>query len=148
MASEREVLAFVRSQKSIQFYRNVQQALAKVLKSMPDQDYRKATKNLILMVLHEGSLGQVMHFPKSSEFKVLQLDVPNKIPYKVLVWVIAHELGHVMQGRNWRPGDKDSLETDASKRASEWGFKKTPEIGAWINRYRKQRLDKLHKYKK
>ncbi|MBW3023101.1 hypothetical protein KY308_03280 [Candidatus Woesearchaeota archaeon] len=138
MASKKEVIKFVKSQKSIQFYKKVQDALVDVFLAMPDQDFRKATKNLILMVLHEGALGQVMHFsPSKKRFRVLQLTFPKKIPISVLRYVIAHELGHVMQGRNWKKSDGMKLEKDADKTSENWGFPKTTNINKWIDRHRK-----------
>lgn len=41
----------------MQFYKKIQNALKDVLLAMPDTDYRKVTKNLIIMALHEGALG-------------------------------------------------------------------------------------------
>lgn len=140
MPSEKEVNDFVKSQKSIQFYKKVQKALKDVLLVMPDEDYRKVTKNLILMVLHEGALGQVMHFsPIKSKFKILQLTFPKKIPIDVLRFVIAHELDHVKQGRNWREEDGMKLEEDADQTAEKWGFPKTKKIANWM----KEHIDKL-----
>jgi len=136
MPSQREVNEFVKSQKSIQFYKKVQKALKEVLSKMPNSDYRKITKNLILMVLHEGALGQVMHFkPMKSKFKILQLTFPKKIPIDVLRFVIAHELGHVKQGRNWQEGDGMRLEEDADKTAENWGFTKTKKVAKWMKEY-------------
>ena len=65
MISKNEVKKFVKSQKSIHLYPKVRRALEEVLVSMPKEDYKIATKNLYLMVLHESALGQVMHFPRS-----------------------------------------------------------------------------------
>jgi len=103
---------------------------------MPEKDFREATKNLILMALHEGALGQVMHFPKMPRFRVMQLTVPENIPFKVLKYLIAHELGHALQKRNWKPSDKNKLEADADKTAAEWGFPATKEIKAYIGAHR------------
>jgi hypothetical protein len=136
MPSQKEVNKFIKSQKSIQFYHKVKKALKDVLLKLPDDDFRKVTKNLILMVLHEGALGQVMHFsPMKSTFKILQLTFPKKIPIDVLRFVIAHELGHVKQGRNWKEGDGMTLEEDADKTAEKWGFRKTKKIAKWMEEY-------------
>jgi len=124
MATEKEISAFIRSQRSIWLYPKVRQALKDVLSSMPDRDYRKATKKLILMVLHEGAEGQLMHLPdQHGKFKVLQLSIATKASMKLLRYVIAHELGHAMQGRNWRKGDGNRLEKDADRHAAKWGFR-------------------------
>ena len=140
MPSQKEVNEFIKSQKSIQFYKKVQKALKDVLSKMPEKDYQYVTKNLILMVLHEGALGQVMHFPpKKSKFKIFQLTFPKKIPIDVLRFVIAHELGHVKQGRNWKEGDGMRLEEDADKTAEQWGFLKTKKVEKWM----KEHGDKL-----
>ncbi len=77
-----------------------------------------------------------MHFPNpKGTFKVLQLTFPKEIPLNTLRFVLAHELGHVMQGRNWRKNDGKKLEADADKLASKWGFPKTKEIGKWMKEY-------------
>jgi len=86
-----------------------------------------------LMILHEGALGQVMHFPPiKSKFKILQITFPKKIPIDVLRFVLAHELGHVKQNRNWEEEDDMRLEENADKTAEEWGFPKTKKISRWI----------------
>lgn len=136
MASEREVQKFVKSQQSIHLYKNVQKAFREVLLKMPAVDFQEATKNLILMVLHEGALGQVMHFPKMAKFRIMQLTVPKNIPFGVLKYVIAHEFGHIMQNRNWRPSDENKLEADADKTAERWGFPLTKNIDSWIDDHR------------
>lgn len=139
MPTEKQVDAFVAKQKSIQFYKKVQVALKDVLLAMPDKEYRVATKNLIMVVLHEGALGQVMHFPESkTKFQVMQLTFPKKIPLAAMRFVVAHEFGHVMQGRNWQDGDGMSLEEDADAWATKWGFKKTKKIAEWMDKYAKQ----------
>lgn len=85
------------------------------------------------MVLHEGALGQVMHFPPSKEsFHIVQLTIPKSMPIKVMRYVIAHELGHVMQGRNWRKSDGSKLELDADNRAAQWDFPAHPEYKKWM----------------
>ena len=135
MTTKKEVDKFIKNQKSIHLYKKVQRALRDVLLSMPDKDYRKATKNLILMVVHETSYGQLMHHSSvKSKFKILQLSVANDIDICVLRWVIAHELGHATQGRNWKKGDGEKLEEDADRKAEQWGFKKTKKIKEYGNK--------------
>ncbi len=70
-----------------------------------------------------------MHFePRVEGFQVLQLPVPHDALSEILRWVIAHELGHVMRGGNWREGDGESIEDDATAQAARWRFVKTPEV--------------------
>lgn len=136
MSAKKEVRDFIKSQKSIRFYAKVKNALMDVFLSMPDKDFKKVTRNLVIVCLHEGALGQVMHFPQSNgKFKILQLIFPKKIPLEVLRFVLAHELGHVMQGRNWRNSDGIKLEEDADKTAGKWGFEKTKKIADWMKKY-------------
>jgi len=66
----------------------------------------------------------------------MQLTIPQKIPTRVLRYVIAREFGHIMQGRNWKPSDKNKLEINADKIANEWGFPETDSIKKWIYRHR------------
>ena len=136
MTTKKEVETFVRSQKSIQFYKKVQVALKDVLLKMPLSDFKKV-KNTELMVLHEGALAQVMHFSKKSKFQIIQITFPKKIPINVLRFVIAHEFGHVLQGRNWKKSDGSKLETDADNYAEKIGFKRTKQIHSWIVKNRK-----------
>lgn len=133
MVSKSKIDNFIKSQRSIHLYKNVQKALRDVLSVMPDKDFKQVTDNLILMVLHGTALGQVMHFPPcKKKFKILQLTVPKGIPIYVLRWVIAHEFGHVMQGRNWKESDGDKLEEYANRRAAEWGFPKNKKTEDWM----------------
>ena len=112
---------FIASQKSIHLYQNVQEALREVFSAMSASEFDKVTKNLILMVLHDGALGQAMHFSQTDgDFKVVQLTVPKEVSQSVLQWVIAHEFGHVLQGRNWQESDGTKLENDADKQAEKW----------------------------
>jgi Zn-dependent peptidase ImmA (M78 family) len=135
MTSKKEINKYIKSQKSIQWYPKVQNALRDVLSAMSSEEYNQVTKNLILMVLHEGALGQVMHFPQSKgKFKILQLSIAKKAPISVIRFVIAHELGHVNQGRNWRKSDGISLEHDADAFAKKLGFPKTNKISAWMGK--------------
>ena len=136
MPSKRDVNKFIKAQKSIQGYKKVQTAFREVLLSMSNKDFKKVTKNLILMVLHEGALGQVMHFSKiKGKFKILQLTFPKKIPISVLKFVIAHELGHVLQERNWKKGYGMKLEKETDERAESLGFTKTKTIAKWMKNH-------------
>jgi hypothetical protein len=135
----KEAQAFINTQKSLQFYTQARESFVRVLSHIPEHDFLFVKKNLIIMALHEGAVAQVMHFPQTTEkFRVLQITIPTNIPDDALDWVIAHELGHVMQDRNWQEEDGDTLETDASRRAKEWGFEKTPPIDEWLAAYRTQ----------
>lgn len=59
----------------------------------------------------------------------------KKIPIPVLKFFVAHELGHVMQSRNWREGDGTKLEEDANRRVKNWCFKKTKPIAKSMKDY-------------
>jgi len=134
MATKAEISKFVKSQKSIWLYRKVQKAFEDVLSSMSDEDYREATEGLYLMVLHESALGQLMHFPRSKgKFKILQLSIATKAPDYILRYVIAHELGHGMQKRNWKKSDKGRLEASADAWAKKWGFPRDEKVEKWMN---------------
>jgi len=138
-ATKKEVNKFIKSQRTFTAqgleYKKAQKALSDVLLALPIKDYKDVTKNLILSVLHEKSLGQLMHFkPLKGNFKIMQLTVPRDIPLIVLRYVIAHELGHALQKRNWRKSDEMDLELDADKKAKEWGFNKTKKINRWMIR--------------
>lgn len=124
MVNESKARQFVKSQQSLHLYKKVQKAFVDVLKNLSDEEFNKATKNLILMVLHEGALGQVMHFPAASKFCIMQLTIPKSMPIASMRYVIAHELGHVMQGRNWKKSDGSKLEDDADTWAKKWGYKR------------------------
>lgn len=119
MALWEKVQHFVDSQQTLQFYDEAKAALKEVLMAMREDEYETVTDKLVLVALHEGAIGQVVHIPPRSQgFAVLQLTIPNDIPYAVLRWSIAHELGHVLQGRNWRQADDERLENDATERAA------------------------------
>ena len=134
MATELLVDAFIASQQSVQFYDRTRQALKRVLLALPESDFSQVTKNLVIVALHEGVLGQAMHFPNPNDnFKVVQLTLPQEVPDEVLCYVIAHEFGHVMQGRNWRKEDGDEFEAQANEWATKWGFPRTSEIDQYIN---------------
>ena len=142
MTNKEKVDKFIKSQLTFTAqgpeYKKTKRALRGVLLALPDKDYNIVTKNLIFSVLHERPYGQLMHMkPVKGKFKIMQLTVPKNIPIEFLRWVIAHELGHVMQGRNWRKGDGERLEVDADKRAKEWGLKvklyEHYDMDGWIN---------------
>jgi len=135
MVLKKEVDKFLSNQKSIQFYNNIKIAFSDVLIKMSNKDFRKVTKNLILMVLHEGAIAQVMHFKLNGKFQVLQLNIPDKAPISVLRYVITHEFGHVLQGRNWKESDGSDLEYDAEKFTKKLGFYRTKSIDKWIKKY-------------
>ena len=126
---------FINSQKSIHLYPKVKKSLKIVLKKLSDEEYKKITNKLYLMVLHEGAVGQVIHFSKTNDkFKILQLSIAKEVPMYVLNYVIAHELGHVLQDRNWKKADGDKLEVDADETAERWGFPKTKKIKDWYSK--------------
>jgi len=141
MVSKKEVSKFVKSQESIQFYKKIQKALTEVLLGMSNEDFKKVTKNLKILSLQEGIIGQAMVFPKSKEkFKVVSIVYVPKMPMNVLKFIIAHELGHIHKGRhNTKKGeDIYSLEKHANKMAKEWGFQPTEKIWKWIFKYMKK----------
>lgn len=139
MSTKEKAEQYVATQQSLHLYEDARAAFVDVLSALPDGDFDAVTKNLILMVLHEGAVAQVMHFePTRDQFKILQLTIPHDISPMAMRWVIAHELGHVMQGRNWKEADGESLEHDASDRASRWGFGKTGEVDEYLREYRKR----------
>ena len=128
---------FIATQQSLQLYDEARNAFVDVLSALPEEDYDEITNNLALMVMHEGAIAQVMHFePTTEKYKVLQLTIPHDIFPEALRWVVAHELGHVKQGRNWREDDGMSLEDDATAQATRWGFEKTEEISRYLDAYR------------
>lgn len=139
MTDKNKTQAYVDSQRSLHLYKDARDAFVDVLSALPEEVFEKVTHNLILTVLHEGAIAQVMHFePISEEFRVLQLTIPHDASPEMLRWVIAHELGHVLQGRNWREGDGETLEDEATAQASRWGFEKTAEIEAYLENYRER----------
>lgn len=128
---------YVNGQQSLHLYADVREAFIDVLASLPSDEYEKVTNGLILMVLHEGAVAQVMHFePRPTPFKVVQLTTPHNVPGDILRYVIAHELGHVLQGRNWREEDDQNLEHDANATAARWGYPYTPEVQEYLRKYR------------
>lgn len=134
MTKQEQVDLFIESQKSLQLYDKTREALRQVLLALPDSDFTQITKNLIIVALHEGVIGQTMHFPNpGSSFKVVQLTLLQDVPDAVLRFVIAHELGHVMQGRNWQESDGKEFEDEADMYAQKWGFSRTSEIAEFVD---------------
>lgn len=85
------------------------------------------------MAFHQGMVGQVMHFDsRDSKFAVMQLYIPKNMPSDVMRWVVAHELGHVMQKRNWIDSYGMNLEDDATDFAKKIGYLKTETISDWL----------------
>ena len=135
--STEEITRYVTSQKSLHLYSELQQAFIEVLGALPEKQFRNIEKNLIVMAFHQGIVGQVMHFePREENFIVMQLYIPNDIPPEVLRYVVAHELGHAMQGRNWEETDGMDLEDDATEFAGKIGFPKTEAIAKWLDEYK------------
>jgi len=132
MMEHNKIVNFVQSQKSLHLYKKAQQAFVDVLSNLSDDEYNIVTDNLIIMAIHDGVTGQVMHFPpNASKFTVMQLTIKKGMPISVLRRVVAHELGHVMQGRNWQESDGFDLERDAIAWSNKWGFPITPAIKKW-----------------
>jgi Zn-dependent peptidase ImmA (M78 family) len=129
-----KIAEFVDSQKSLHLYQNIKDALADVLSNLSDEQFENVRNNLIVMAFHNGMNGQVMHFDaRDNKFAVMQLYVPKNMPQAVLKWVIAHELGHVMQNRNWEDSDGMNLEDDATLFAKKIGYPKTHIITKWLS---------------
>lgn len=128
-----EVIAYVESQRSLHLYKHIRDACIEVFSKLTPEAFSQVKDNLIIMAFHDGVYGQVMHFPaRTNKFIVMQLYVPNDMPDDALRWVIAHELGHVMQGRNWQESDGSSLEADASQFAEQLGYNKTDKLSKWL----------------
>ena len=144
MAKESDVDKFIESQRTFTAqgpeYKKTKEALKEVLLALPDEDFKIATNNLILAVLHEKPYGQLFHLdPIKGKFKIMQLTIHKNMPISLLKWVIAHELGHAMQGRNWKEEDSDNLEVDADEWAEKWGFLPLPkEAEEWYNKRAKR----------
>ncbi|OGC81822.1 MAG: hypothetical protein A2V81_01815 [Candidatus Abawacabacteria bacterium RBG_16_42_10] len=133
MVSESKARKFIKSQQSLHLYKKVQRAFVDVLQNFSESEFNTSTKNLILMVLHEGALGQVMHFPSTTQkFQIMQLTIPKSMPISIMRYVIAHEFGHVMQCRNWRKSDGSKLEDNADSWAKKWGFHLKPSYKTWM----------------
>lgn len=128
-----EIIDFVESQKSLRLYKNIQDAFVDVLSNLSREQFVKVRDSLIIMAFHDGMNGQVMHFDsRKNKFAVMQLYIQTNMPHDVLRWVIAHELGHVMQGRNWEVPDGIRLEDDATKFAEKIGYPKNKVISEWL----------------
>lgn len=131
---EEKITKYIKSQKSLHLYQNIQYALKDVLDKVSPEDFTYIKENLIIMAFHEGVKGQVMHFPARREgFAVMQLYVPRDMPGNSLRNVIAHEIGHVLQKRNSEESDGDSLEIGAENYAKSLGFERTSEVDNWLN---------------
>jgi len=128
---------FLKKKKSLHLYPKTKRSFRNVFKKIPKSEFESLIDGLELLVIHEGAIAQVMHYSNTSVKKVLQMPVPHDIPSEVLEYVIAHELGHVAQNRNWRESDGSSLEVDADRRAEVWGFKRTKFVDNWIKIYGK-----------
>lgn len=72
----------------------MQEAFVSVLSALSAADYLTVTDNLIIMAMHEGATGQVMHFTPAKKMAIMQFSIPKSIPINALKSVIAHELGH------------------------------------------------------
>lgn len=128
-----EAIKFVDSQTSLHLYKHIQDAFVEVLCKLTNEEFEIATSELIIMAFHEGVKGQVMHFPaRKKKFAVMQLYVPKQMPDDVLRHVIAHELGHVMQGRNYLEPDGNKLEDNANEFAKKLGYCRSKEIDDWL----------------
>ena len=131
------IVEFVKSQRSLHLYKNIQDAFVYVLKKFKPEDFENIKSNLIIMAFHEGVKGQVMHFPpRIDNFAVMQLYIPSEMPDDVLRHVIAHEFGHVLQGRNSEDSDGDSLENDANEFAKSLGFGRSIKISNWLGSHK------------
>ena len=140
MVSKKEVDKFVKSQESIHLYSKMQKALTDVLLKFPNKDFYKVTKNLQIISVQEGIIGQGMVFPNpKGKFKIISIVYIPKIPLNVLRFIIAHELGHIHHGRHKivKGEDNWALERYANKMTKEWGFPPTKNIWDWITKYMK-----------
>lgn len=128
-----EIVDYVKSQESLHLYKELQDALIDVLSKVTEEQFEQIRNYLIIMAFHQGTVGQVMHFDsRKSKFAVMQLYIPKNMPSGVMRWVVAHELGHVMQKRNWKNSDGMSLEDDATDFAKKIGYPKTKTISDWL----------------
>jgi hypothetical protein len=140
MASKQEVKKFVDSQDSLHFYMKMRSTLSDILLRMPTDDFRKVTKNLYVLSLQEGIIGQGMVFPDpKGEFKIVSIVYVPKIPVDVLRFIIAHELGHIHRGRHTlnKGDDEFALEKYANSMAKKWGFPPKKKYWKWIFKYMK-----------
>jgi len=122
---------YLSRQISLQFYPMTKLAFLNVLQKIPAEQALLLIDGLELMVLHEGAIAQVMHFDNRIK-AVLQLHIPSKISQDCLEYIIAHELAHVAQRRNWRNQDGEQLEVNADATAEIWGFPRKQEFHDWI----------------
>ena len=91
---------YLNSCKSLHLYPKTKDCFLSVFKKIPEEQLTYILDGLELMVIHQGAVAQVMRFQKYTIKKVLQLSIPANCPKDVLQYIIAHELGHVLQGRN------------------------------------------------
>lgn len=128
-----KIIDYVESQKSLHLYRELQDAFIDVLSKLPKDQFEQICNYLIIMAFHEGTVGQVIHFDsRNNKFAVMQLYIPTNMPIDVMRWVVAHELEHVMQERNWEVSDGMKLEDDATDFAKKIGYPKTEAISDWL----------------
>lgn len=128
-----KAIKYVDSQKSLHLYKHIKEAFVEVLGMLTNETFEKVSQDLIVMAFHEGVKGQVMHIPaRQMQFAVMQLYVPKHMPNAVLRHVIAHELGHVMQGRNYIESDGNKLEDDANEFAKKLGYPRSKEVDDWL----------------
>jgi len=141
--TKKEVDKFIKSQRTFvatgSEYKKTKGVLRDVLLAMTKQEYEKVTKNLIITVLHQVAFGQLMHMkPIRGKYKIMQLTVPKDIPITTLRYIIAHELGHSIHGRNWRKCDGNRLEESADRWAKKWGFPKTKTFEEYARKHHKR----------
>jgi len=133
-----QVEKFVKSQRSIHLYKEIQKAFKDVLIKIPDKNYRNITKNLLVLSLHvPGGYGQAMFFPNpKGEFKIIEMPYYKKMPKDVMRYIVAHECGHINNGYLFpKKGETwELLEDRADKFAEEWGFPKTEKIKEWYSK--------------
>jgi hypothetical protein len=116
-------MQFIESQKSLHLYTKLQKAIFNVLSSLTEEEFNNITNNLIIMALDDNASAQVMHFePMQDRFKVMQVTMHADATNSDLEYVVAHEFGHVLQGRNWQEEDGLKLEEDAHSWAISHGF--------------------------
>ncbi|PID99417.1 hypothetical protein CSA80_01500 [Candidatus Saccharibacteria bacterium] len=121
-----KIQSFIESQKSLQYYERLREAIADVLSSVSDNEFERITRNVLIVALHDGASAQVMHVPPQKEqLAVVQITLHSDATDSHLRYVVAHEFGHVLQGRNWEESDGDSLEEDAHAWAVSHGFEDT-----------------------
>ena len=140
MPNKKQVEKFVKCQRSIHLYKGLQDAFKDVLIKIPDDQYRKITKNLFIISLHSpGGLGQAMFFPNpNGEFKIIEIPYDKTMPKDVMRYVVAHEIGHICNGYMFPKKEEtwEMLEARADAHALSLGFPKTKKIKNWYNALR------------